>query len=785
MLNNYLKITFRNIRRNKGYTFINITGLAIGMACCIMMLLWVQDELNFDRFHEEADDIYRVTAKQGDSFGFTATPARLGPALKKDFPDISNSTRIKSTWRVLLKTDDKAVYESRFYFADPEIFEIFSFPFVIGDPATALSDPGSIVLTESKAKQIFGDEDPVGKIIRYGESLVFTVSGVMKDIPNNSSIKFDFIAPFSAYEKLDNRLDDWGRFDFQTYVFLGENADQQQTEVNIKDYLSKYKRTSYKLKLQPLTGIHLYDTEGGMGDIIYVYIFTSIAVFVLVIGCINFINLTTARAGRKAKEVGLRKVVGARRKDLVKQLLGESVIFALIALVFAIIIAGLVMPAFNTISGKELSLNFADNFQALTGLIIIALVTGIFSGVYPAFFLSSFQPVKVLKSISESGMNRGAVLRKSLVLLQYSISIILIVSTLIVYDQLDYIRNSKLGFNKEHLVYIPMNTNTFNQYYAVKDELQKNADVIGVTATEALPTYMANWSNIYRWDGKETEGPVRMNSCSIDRNFIEFFDMKIIEGTDLSEDNSTESRVFIVNEEAVRQMGMTDPIGKRMNLWGKYNSRIIGVVEDFHFRPLTQEIEPIILHFSPGEHNRPTSFSYICVRINSMNMMETMDYLEETVKTFAPEYPFEYGFLDERIDNMYRAERRMGTVFGNFAVLAILISCLGLFGLVSFMAEQRKKEIGIRKVLGAAVSTIVLLISREFVLLAAAANVIAWPVAYFVMDRWLQSFAYRVNIEWMVFLLSAALAILITLLTIAFQSIKAAVANPVKSLRYE
>ncbi len=785
MLKNYIKITFRNIRRNKGYTFINITGLAVGMACCIMMLLWVQDELSYDKFHEKADRIFRTQVKIGDFALWASSPGLLAPALKRDFPEVEGATRMRPTRRILLRSEEQSFYENSFSFADPDIFDIFSFPFISGDPKTALSDPGSVVLTESKARQFFGDEDPIGKVIQYGDKLEFTVSGVIKDIPNNSSVRVGFIAPFKAYEKLDTRLHDWGRYDFQTYVLLRENTDPQQAGANVKDYLMQFKDgLNTELFLQPLTRIHLYDSEG-MGDIIYVYMFSSLAVFILVIASINFINLTTARSGRKAKEVGMRKVVGARRKDLIKQLMGESIIMSFIAFIIAMLIVILFLPAFNSIAEKHLSLNIMGNFQAFTGLVSIVVFTGIFSGIYPSLVLSSFKPVNILGKAASAIKGGGVFLRKSLVILQYSISIILMIATIVVYNQIGYIRNSDLGFDREHLVYIRMNTDTFKQYFTIKDELQKYPGITGITATEALPTYMANWSYVNRWDGKTIDGSVRMNSCAIDRNFIEMFDMEIIEGSSFSEENSAESAVFIVNEEAVRQMQIDDPVGKRLNLWGRYNSRIIGVVKDFHFRPLTQKIEPIILRYHPGEFRVPGSFSYICVRLRSENLIDTMDKIENTMKGFAPDYPFEYGFLDERIENLYRAEKRMGRIFGYFAVLAILISCLGLFGLVSFMAEQRRKEIGIRKVLGAAVSGIVMLISREFIILAVAANVIAWPVAYFVMNRWLQSYAYRVDIGWMVFIVSAFAAVIITLITIAFQSVKAAIANPVTSLRYE
>ena len=785
MFKNYLKIALRNIKRHKGYSFINITGLAIGMACCILMLLWVQDELSYDRFHQNASDIYRVIqdinfADHSTTWAITQGP--LGPSLKKDFPEIINATRI--TWRRFRLTYDDDSFDEEVGMADGSIFEMFTFPLIKGDPATALSDPHSIVLTEEMAEKYFGNENPVGKIIKADNQYDFKVTGIMKDVPRNSYLQFDVLIPFIFGRELNYTVDQWNNSQFTTYVQLQKGVPSEEVVQKISDYL--YAKPTLekdaRLNLQPLTRIHLYSNyefDFAHGDIKYVTIFSVVAFFVLLIACINFMNLTTARSGNRSKEVGMRKVAGAYRSEIVKQFFGESILFAFIALLFAFILVELLLPVFNNLAAKELSMDIPGNLLILLGLICIALLTGIISGSYPALFLSAFQPVRVLKGSLQSG-SKGSAFRKILVVFQFSLTILLIICTAVVFNQLNFMRNKKLGYDKEYMIYMRMRGDMRAKYESVKNELLQNPNILGVTAGSNVPTYGYYFSNsLWRWEGQDHDEETLMRGVFVDYDYFKTLGMEIVEGRSYSKEFSTDAtEAIMVNEEAVKAMGMESPIGKRLTI-GDDNFKIIGVVKNYHFRSLRQEIEPLILLYY-------TKFSRILfARLKSENIPKTIGYMENIWKKFALGYPFNYRFLNEALDRLYRSEQRIGTIFRYFSFLAIFISCLGLFGLASFMAEQRTKEIGIRKVLGATVSNIVLLLSKEFSKWVLVANILAWPVAYYAMHKWLQSYAYRMIITIWPFFFAAFLALVIALMTVSYQAFKAAIANPADALKYE
>jgi putative ABC transport system permease protein len=783
MLRNYLKVALRNIRRYKGYSSINIVGLAVGMACCILILLWVRDELSYDRFHRHGASIYRVLQDihldQDVTWAITQGP--LGPALKEDIPEIIDYTR-STAKRFRLKYKERS-FDEIVEFADPSLFKIFDFSLAKGNPQKALSDPHSIVISADMAVKYFGNEEPLGKILNADDSYNFLVTGVLAKVPQHSHLQFDFIIPFVFGRELDYTVDNWGNSQFTTYVMLKKGVSPARVEAKIARYLDQ-KPTLEKgtiLRLQPLTRIHLYSNfefdRFGRGDIRYIRIFSIAAFFVLLIACINFMNLATARSATRAREVGLRKVVGAKRAGLIRQFFTEALFFALAGLFFAILMVELLLPLMNNLTGKELKLSFLEDPPVLAGILGITLFTGMTAGSYPALLLSSFRPIKVLKGKFAKGNSKSR-FRKMLVITQFSLSLLMIIGTLIVYRQLDYIKNKKLGYDRENLVYIGMRGDFLKKYETIKTELLRHPDILSVTRTATLPTYGNVFTNSeWRWQGQKPEEKVMMHGNFVDFDYFKTFGMKMAAGRGFSKEFSDRSAV-VLNEEAVKRMGVTSPIGMELiNETAKWT--VVGVVKNYHFRSLRREIEPLVLILAPESCLR------LCVRIKSLDMASTLAFLEKKWKQFAADYPFNYGFVNDRLERLYRTEQVMGTIFKIVTLLTIFISCLGLFSLSSFMAERRTKEIGIRKVLGASVTGLALMLSREFTRLVIFANVIAWPIAYFAMKKWLQNYAYRTAISLDIFIMAGILALIIAWLTICYQSVKAALANPVEALRYE
>lgn len=784
MYKNYLKVALRNIRQHKGYSLINIVGLAVGIACCILILLWVQDELSFDSFHKNGDNIYRVLqdVHLDRDVTWAINQGPLGPALQADIPEIVNYTR--GTARGFrIKYNDKR-FDEIVEFADPSLFEMFDFPLVKGDPKKALTDPHSIVISEDMAVKYFGSEEPLGKVLNADDQYDFVVTGVMKEVPHNSHLRPQLIIPFVFGRELEYTVDNWGNSQFTTYVMLKKGVSRAAVEKKIARFLDD-KPTLEKgtiLRLQPLTSIHLYSNfefdRFGSGDIKYIHIFSITAFFVLLIACINFMNLATARSTTRSREVGMRKVVGAKRSGLIRQFFTESVFFAFAALLLAILLVELLLPVFNNLAGKEMVVNLFGNPILLIGILVITLFTGLISGSYPALLLSSFQPIHVLKGKFKTG-NSKSLFRKVLVVTQFSLSLILIIGTLIVYQQLDYMKNKKLGYNKENLVYTVMRGDFLKKYDAVKAELLENPNILSVTRSATLPTYGNVFSNSkWRWKGQNPKEEVLMHGNFVDYDYFKTFGMKITQGRSFSKEFSTDQTAVMLNEEAVKRMGVTSPIGMELvNEDNKYT--IVGIVKNYHFRSLHKEIEPLVLIFAP-ENCRG-----LIARIKSEDISSSITLLEKKWNELSSEYPFSYGFLDQRLDRLYRAEQRVGTIFKYFTLLTIFVSCLGLFGLASFMTERRIKEIGIRKVLGASVSRIIFMLSKEFTRPVLIANAIGWPIAYLLVKKWLQNFAYRTTISFEIFILGGILALIIAWLTISFQAIRAALANPAEALRYE
>jgi putative ABC transport system permease protein len=775
MLKNYLKITWRNIRNNKIYSFINIMGLAVGMACCILILLWVQDELNYDKFHENYSDIYR-TIPELQGTRYASNPLALAGVFKEQYPEVRQMARFcQRYW--LLRYGDKIINEYG-ALVDDDFLKIFTFPLIEGTPETVLTSQDSIVLTERAAARYFGSQDPVGKSLTINNDMQLIVTGILKDVPRNSHLQFDFLA---SMRLMGERGETSWSYEALTYALLEKNVSLPDFAEKISGFVDEHdKRTNQKvvLHIQPLSQVHLYSLNG-TDPIIYIYIFLTIAAAILIIGCINFINLTTARSNTRAKEIGMRKVVGAEKADLIRQFLGESIILSAVALLVALGMVYLFLPAFNRIAEKQMTLNLSGNVLTLILLVGIVLFTGLTSGSYPAFMLSSFKPANVLKKGNLRSGAGGLVLRKILVVGQFTATIVLLIGTIVMYKQLNYIRNKDIGLDRDHVVTISMNRELRKAYRSFKDEIKRNPNVINVSAARRIPTNIGHINPVY-WEGKGPEDYVTMTDASVAYDYFETLGMEIVQGRSFSEEYATDEENYVLNEEALRITGLESPIGKMFSCW-EDEGKIIGIVKNFHVSSLHTEIGPVIFTLS----QRHGSHAYIFVKIKPDNVPGTIAYLEKKAAEFAPNNLFEYSFLDDEFNRQYGNDQRRGEIYRYFTILAIFISCLGLFGMASFTAEQRTKEIGIRKILGASITNILILISKDFLVLLLVANVIAWPVAYYLMDKMLNNYAYRTNMAFWIFIVSSFMAVFIALLTVGVKILKVAHSNPVDSLRYE
>ncbi len=787
MLKNYFKIAFRNIVRHKAYSLINISGLAIGMASSILILLWVQNELSYDRFHKNAGEIYRITSNAGD-FKTSVSTAGMPQGFQSVMPMIKNTVRLSKPTNMLFTVGERKFMESRVFYADSTFLSVFSFPLEKGSIHNALLRPDGIVITEDMAKKYFGSDNPIGKIIRKDNSDNLVVTGVMANVPSNSHLQFDFIIPMSflahSYEMTNNL---WDNFSFYEYVQLDKNFKptptalagmERQMDLIFKQHVKEF---AIDLHLQPLTRIHLYSNLQldlpGQGNIQYVNIFFIVAIIILIVACINFMNLATARSARRAKEVGLRKVVGALRGQLIRQFFGESLLISFFSLLAAILIVWMVLPYFNGLSGKTLRID-VGNGKLLFTLLAISATTGLISGIYPALFLSGFKPVKVLKgNVKSMGGNR--LFRDGLVVIQFVVSIVLLVGTIVIYNQLRYIKNRNPGFAKDNLIYIKMKGDMWNKQQALFAELSQNPLTSHFTVTSEMPTNLVSGSIDILWPGKDPKFQPVFPSMDISESFIDIFHIKLLNGRGFSRDFKGDTSNYMVNETAVRTMGMTvdNAVGKQISFQGNRGT-IIGVAGDFNFKPIQLTIEPLILRL-----NRYGGI--VVVRADARSTEATIKALGKISQQLNPAFPFVYNFLDQDLANQYKGEQQMGNIFNLFAILAVFISSLGLYGLSAYMAEQRTKEIGVRKVLGASLLNIVRLLSTDFTRLILIAVVIAIPMAWWAVNKWLETFAYHVQVSWVVFTLAPLAALLIASLTVSYESVKAAVVNPVKSLRTE
>ena len=783
MLRNYLKVAIRNLLRYKEYSAINIIGLAIGMACCTLIMLWVLDEISFDSFHIHQQFLYRVVVGDADNperEPGSTIPYALTPLLADQYPEIVNFTRVqnRSSHRsVVLKYQDKLFYEPRAFMVDSSFLQMFSFPLAEGNPTSALSDPYSIVITEQLARKYFQNEDPIGKSINVNNAIDLKVTGVINSIPRNSELQFDCLFPIQLLG--DWKLSTW-HWETKGYVMLEENAsvpDLQQKIAGIIQQHRPYPGQNFEVKLQPITKVHLYH---GSGDIKQLYIFSLVAFFILGIACINYMNLSTARYSKRAKEVSVRKVVGAGRSHLVRQFLGETILLALISMLVAVTFIELLLPLFNNLTAKQLILHSPKNIPLALGLLMLSVCVGVVSGSYPALFLSSFQPVAVLKNKYAS--NRGMLTMRSVfVVIQFSIAIVLIICTFMIYKQHNFMIKKELGFEKEQILYLTINRGLKENYNAFKDKLLKNSDIASVTVASSLPAIVGNVNPI-KWAGKKTDDEVPIPFAVTDHDYVRTFQMNIVEGRDFSTNIATDTASFILNRKAIEHLELKDPIGTQVEFMGA-KGEIIGIVDNFHNLPLNAKTRPLILTINPDNYNY--FLKYVFVKVRGVDLINTISYIEETSKEFAADYPFDYSFLDERINMIYASVMHVGSVINSFAFLAIFISCLGLLGLAYFISEQRTKEMGVRKVFGASLPGIVFLMSKDFVKRVLIANIIAWPVAYYACTKFLESFAYKTPISANMFIYSAVFALAIALITIGVQAIKAAVANPVDSLKYE
>jgi ABC-type antimicrobial peptide transport system permease subunit len=791
MFKNYLLIALRNIKRYKAYSMINITGLAVGMACCILIFLWVQDELNFDRFHKYADDLYRVISEKhvADQVSHNATtPNPIGPTLVEDYPEIINFTRTQIWKGWLVRYGKKKFLNDTLAVADPSFFEVFTFPFLKGDPKIAFDDRYSVVITEETAKKYFAHQEPMGKYLKIMEQ-DFKVTGVLKKAPPNSHIQFDCIFPIINMQRMWHlEFENWAHdHRFYTYVQLGKDISIKDIGQKISGIVKRYHPQSNisGIYLQPLTDIHLRSAFKGdndnykQGNITRVYILSLIALCLLLVACINFMNLSTARSVTRSGEVGFRKVIGASRVDLIKQFLGESLILSFIAFFISIILALLFLPVFNQLTDKQLTLTagLSGDIRLIFGFIGIALFTGIAAGSYPAFFLSSFQPVRTLKGIGGAVGQHGSFLRKVMVVSQFVFTTILIAGTAIIYYQLRFIENRDLGYDKDNLIYFSGDHKYDKDYEAKKNELLKHSDILSVTKN-LPPIYIEDSTEKVKWEGQKNHEKIAIHPVNVDYDYIKTFNMKMAAGRYFSEEFSTDTSNYILNETAVKMMGMESPLGKRFWL-DDQGGTIIGVIKDYHHGSLHQQIEPLVFKLFHRESH------WLSIKLNPANMSEALTFLESKWQQLSPVMPFSYMFFDEKINSLYKAEKKVGVVAKVFTFLAIFVSCIGLFGLASYMAEKRTKEIGVRKVLGASVPGIVNLLIKDFLKLVLIAVVIASPLGWYIMYRWLQNFVYRIGIELWIFLYAGGALLVITLFAISYQAIAASLKNPSESLRYE
>lgn len=807
MIYNYLKIAVRNLVKYKFISFINLFGLTTGIACCLLILTYILNELSYDKFQPGADRTYRVTRSfrnaetgvQSLNLGTVAPP--FAPLLANDFKEIENITRLLPGGTFSFRYGDKMFNEENGYWADEKFFDFFKVKMVKGNPSRALTDPNCVMITEDLAKKYFGDDEPLNKMIRMDNQFNFKVTGVYKAFPANTHVHPQFLISFNTLKDTaiygeQNLRTNWGNNSFLTYLKLPANYDTRKLERQFPAFLDRHmtdggpnKPSKWTaLALQRMTDIHLYshlDYEAEEnGDIKRVYIFSAIALFILLIASINYMNLSTARSALRAREIGVRKVVGAQRKEIIWQFLSESVLVSWISMILAFLITWLLIPWLNQLSGQQLNIGILMRWEIVVPMLAVPFIIGLLSGIYPALFMSSFQPVQVLKGLFKVGGGTIS-FRKVLVTAQFAISIILIISTITVFQQMRFMQKKELGFDRTHIVNIPYNSGLNERYDAFRAELLSGSFIKNAGRSSRIPTGRlldANGARIKRSDTLEPAN-ADIKFVSADHDFVPTYGVKMVAGRNFSKDFTTDTGAFILNEAAAKALGFKtndEVIGKDFG-YGSRTGKVIGIFNDFHFESMHQKIVPLVL-LVPRSANR---YGNISIKISGNNIPAALSHIEKTWRNFLPETPYQYTFLDENFERLYQSEQRQKSIFTVFSFIAIFIACLGLFGLSAFAISQRVKEIGIRKVLGANVNTIVALLSKDFLKLVLLAAIIAFPIAWYAMDSWLQDFAYRIDVPWWVFILAGIVAAIIAFITISFQAVKAAISNPVKSLRAE
>lgn len=798
MFKNFLVVMLRNMKKHKIYTLINVLGLAVGMASVILIALFIRMELSFDRYHEKVDRICRLEAiltlgeKDNPIASTNFAPSRV---MRDDYPEVESSVRFVPRRSVLVEQGSAAFYEEKIYYAEETVFDVFTYPMIKGDPSTALTRANTIVMSEEMAAKYFGDENPIGRTLTLNSTTDFEVTGVIEDVPKNSHLVFDMLISYETFRQARPQIaDEWrSYFGCYSYVLLAEGTDYRQLEAKLPAMKEKYVGDSMKSAgadvqyfLNPITNIHLHSHKrheaAGNSDIMYVYIFGVVAVFILLMACINFMNLATARSATRAGEIGMRKVLGADRRQIIGQFYAESIFYSLVSLVAGVLIAMLALPMFNSLASRELSLSLSSTPWLIPALAGLAVFVGLVAGSYPAIMLSRFKPISVLKAASNAHTASSG-FRRVLVVAQFAISIALIVATFVVIDQLNFMKNRDLGFDKEQVVVIPIRERSMpRQIETIKDELKRQSGVISACASSHVPGGNSSGGSFVP-EGMADGESIMMNVHNIDEDYVEVMGMQLVAGRSFSKEMPADSaQSLMVNEAAVRQAGWDDPIGKTIYNAGdpdQFKRNVVGVVKDFHYKSLHMVIEPLFITLDRG------FYRYLFVRVGPGDVSGTLASLENVIKTFDPDRPFEYYFLDDSFDRLYRVEEKLQKIFYNFTGLAIFIACMGLFGLASFAAEQRTREIGIRKVLGSSVSGIVILLTKEFTKWVLLANLLAWPAAWYGLTKYLDHFAYSTNLKWYMFLVSGALALIIALVTVSIQTAKAARANPVEAIKYE
>lgn len=796
MSKNFLKMTLRNIKRHKVYSFINIAGLSVGMACCFLIYSYVQYELSYDKFHKDYKDIYRVVNRQignvylGTDY-FSTSPALLAPTMKEDFSEVLKAARVYFL-KGLLSYENKHFNET-VHFADPEFFKIFTYPLRISSTQNPIEDPFSMLITQRMAQKYFGEQNPIGKNICLNNEFDFIVTGILQDTPLNSHLRFDFLLSLISIKTImggewgQRYLSRWDSADFHSYIKLRKGTDPETLQEKLLAFKNKYlgEESPSCFILQPISSIHLQSHMNmelePNSNVKYLFIFSTVGFLILLIACFNYMNLTTASISHRAKEVSMRKVVGADRKSIFRQFLSESMISCSIAFISALLLIYLFLPTFQSIFDRELYFSQFNDARMIVGLFSIALFMGLLSGSYPALLLSSIRPIKILRGNFKLSTKGSSLFRKNLVVIQFFISIFLIIGALVIGKQRDFIKSRNLGFQKENILNVLIQDPELrSNCQRIKTELSNHPQILDMTVSSHIPARIRGGSRSAYWEGREKDITLTTYRISVDYNYLDFYGIDIVKGRNFSREfPSDQKNAYIVNEIIADYIGWEDPIGQKFSWSGRpVNGEVIGVVKNFHFFSLHMPIDGLAIKLDPNGN-------YLSVKIHPENMENTVAFIEKKWKELSPEYPFVFSFLDETIDKMYRTEQRLGKSINIFTTIAIFIACLGLFGLASFTAEQKAKEIGIRKILGAPILNIIYLLSNEFLKRVLIAAVLAAPPSWFVMNLWLRNFAYRTNIDVWIIVISTALAVFVAIITVCCQSIKVATANPVDSLRYE